>query len=125
MTKKLLKLAGIFVIFICLLFATAAILFRIYSPQYFIPYVIDQVHEETNGRYSLTINSDSVQVHLISMNLSLGYTEFKRDSSVEDYAGIPFLDQFDVSANFESFEIGAFQLIKFLFDERIIVQHIL
>lgn len=108
-----------------LLFLAAALLIRIYSPSYFIPYLTEQVYKDTNGRYTLSINSDSIKVHLISMSLDLGYTEFKRDSAVEEYAGIAFLDKFDVHATFQSFEIRAFQIFTFLFRKRIILQSIL
>jgi len=125
MIRKLLKFTGAFILFICLLVVAASILLRIYGPKYFIPYVINQVQEVTNGRYILSINSDSVKIHMISMSLDLGYTEFKRDSAVEDYSGVPLLDKFDVHATFESFRIDAFKLITFLISEKIMIHRIL
>lgn len=124
MTKKLLKLTGLLIALIFILMVTGALLFRIYSPQYFIPYVIEQVEEETNGRYTLAINSDSVRVRLLTMNLNLGYTEFKRDSSISHNSGIEFLDKFDVYVTFQSFDISAFHLINFILRNRINVDRV-
>jgi len=124
MTKKLLKLTGLLIAAMCILILIGGLFFRIYSPQYFIPYLIEQVEEETNGRYTLAINSDSVRVRILTMNLNLGYTEFKRDSSIRDNSGIEFLDKFDVYATFQSFDISAFHLINFILRNRIDVDHV-
>ena len=124
MTNKLLKLTGLLIAVLCVLILIGGLLIRIYSPQYFIPYVIEQVEEETNGRYTLAINGDSVKVSIFTMNLNLGYTEFKRDSSITDNSGIEFLDKFDVHATFQSFDISAFHLIKMILLRRIIVDRV-
>ena len=108
MTKRLLKLTGLLIAVIFILMVIGGLLFRIYSPQYFIPYLIGQVEEETNGRYTLAINGDSVKVSILTMNLNLGYTEFKRDSSITDNSGIDFLDKFDVHATFKFVQYQCF-----------------
>lgn len=125
MIRKLLTITGISITVILLLIFISGLLFRIYSPQYFIPYVIDQVQKETNGRYTLAINSDSVKVRLLTMNLDLGHTEFKRDSLVDENSGIDFLDKFDAHVQFESLHISALQVLKFVVNKRIRVEEII
>ena len=125
MTRKLLKLTGIFIAVIFIFLVVGDLLFRIYSPKYFIPYIIEQVQKETNGRYTLAISSDSVSVRLLSMNLNLGHTEFKRDSSVKTTSGIEFLDKFDVHAQFGSLKLSALHLVKFLFNNKIRVEEVI
>ncbi len=124
MGKILLKLGLALIILIGLLVITAVLLFSIYVPRYFLSYVQDEVQHSTNGRYTLTIDSHSIKIHLTSMSFNLGMTEFKRDSTVEDYSGDELLDKFDIYASFESFDIGAFQLVNFVRNKRINVREI-
>ncbi len=124
MPKRLLKLITIVISSIIVLIFAALLLIRIYSPDYFVPYLIEKVHEETKGRYTLSINSDSVKVHLISMSLNLGASELKRDTTVEDYSGIPLLDKFDVSVRLESIKINSFRLLSLLLNKKIIIDAI-
>jgi len=125
MTKRPLKILGFIIVFASLVFFISVLLLKIYGPQYLIPYVSDKVQEETKGRYTISINADSIKVHLISLSLNLGYTEFKRDSAVSQYSGIDFLDKFDVHATFQSFRINVFKLISFLIIDEIVVNRIL
>ena len=101
----MLKITGIFLLSAIALLVSILLLFKIFAPSYLIPYVIDQVDEETNGRYQLSVSADSLQIRFIDMSVSLGKTEFRRDSSVQTYSQIEFLDKFDVHAKFESFNI--------------------
>jgi len=125
MDKRLLKILGSIVALVSLAFLISVLLLKIYGPQYLIPYVIEKVQEETKGRYTININADSIKVHLLSLSLNLGYTEFRRDSAVSQNSGIDFLDKFDVHATFQSFRIDVFKLISFIISDRIVVNRIL
>lgn len=124
MLKRFLKIFSISLASVLLLIVLLLFLVRVYSPSYFIPYLIQQVENQTNGRYTLTINSDSVRVRFVSMTLNLGHTEFKRDSSVQVNSGIDFLDQFDVFASFNSLNINSLHFLKLAFSKHIIVDAI-
>lgn len=124
MVKKIIKIAGYTIASIILLIIVGLFLFRIFSPSYLIPYVIKKVEKETNGRYTLSVNSDSLQIRFLAMSVRLGQTEFKRDTSIEEYSEIPLLNQFDVHANFESFNIKALHLLRFAFFKKLDVDQI-
>jgi len=121
MNRKILKVFGILITVLLILLVVLGLALRIYGPKYLVPYVVKEVREATNGRYMLSVNADSVNVHLISLSLNLGFTEFKRDTTVDEYCGIPMLDKFDVTANFNTFSIQSLELWKFLLDKRIVV----
>lgn len=111
--NRYIKILGISVtsaLFIIVLFL---FLIKVYSPAYLIPYIVNKVENETNGRYMLSVSSDSLHIKFVTMSFSLGQTEFKRDTSVNEYSGIPFLDKFDVKATFQSFDITALNVIRF------------
>ena len=124
MLPRLLKITGIFLLSAIALLVSILLLFKIFAPSYLIPYVIDQVDEETNGRYQLSVSADSLQIRFIDMSVSLGNTEFKRDSSVQTYSQIEFLDKFDVHAKFESFNIKAFNLLTYLLTDQMVLDEI-
>ena len=85
MLNRFIKIGGIIVFSASILLVTGLILFKILGPSYLIPYVIDKVSHETNGRYSLNVSSDSLEVSFIDMSVRLGNTEFKRDTLVQAY----------------------------------------
>lgn len=122
--KRAFKITSIFIASVIVLATVALLLIKIYSPSYIIPYVIKKVEKETNGRYTLSINSDSLKIDFISMTARLGATKFQRDSTVMAYSNIPFLDKFDVDATFESFNIKALNLVRFLVSKRLVVDEI-
>ncbi len=121
---KILKITAIVLLALFGCIVILGLLARIYSPTYFIPYLIEKVEEETNGRYSLAINSDSVQVRIISMSLNLGPTEFRRDTSIQVNSGIGFLDKFDVYAGFQSLKINSLHILKFALFKQIEIDDI-
>lgn len=122
--KKIVKIFSIIAASFLLFLVLFLFLFRIFSPSYLVPYLIKQVEEETNGRYALSVNSDSLRIRFVSMTVRLGQTEFRRDSSVNDLSGIEFLDKFDVDASFESFDIHALNMLRYIFSEKFIVDQI-
>ena len=122
--KKLIKIFGIVSGVLALFFILLLLIIKIYSPGYLVPYAMEQVKDKTNGRYKLVVNSDSLQVHFISMSVNLGKTEFKRDTSVETYSDIPFLNQFDVDLSFESFKIQSLNLLRYAYSGRVSVDQI-
>jgi hypothetical protein len=124
MIKKIMRLAGILIAGITLLVIIGGVLFQLFSPKYFIPYVIKMAEQKTHGRYTLSINSDSVRVRLWNMNLNLGPTEFVRDSSVNVNSGIEFLDKFDVHARFEALNISAMHALQLFLSRKIVVERI-
>jgi hypothetical protein len=124
MIKKIMRLAGILIAGITLLVIIGGVLFQLFSPKYFIPYVIKIAEQKTHGRYTLSINSDSVRVRLWNMNLNLGPTEFVRDSSVNVNSGIEFLDKFDVHARFEALNISAMHALQLFLSRKIVVERI-
>lgn len=124
MIKKIMRLAGILIAGITMPIIIGGVLFQLFSPKYFIPYVIQKVEHKTNGRYNLSINSDSVKVRLWSMNLDLGPTEFIRDSLVSDNSDIEFLDKFDVHVRFEALKINAMHAFQLFLSKKIVVDQI-
>lgn len=122
--KRPIKIVGVFIASAFLFIVIALFLFRIFSPSYLIPYVIKKVEKETNGRYTLSVNSDSLQIRFISMTVRLGETEFKRNTSVNTYSNIKLLDQFDVGVRFESFNITALNVLRYVFSKKIVVDEI-
>lgn len=124
MDKKLLKILSIAIFSVSAILLISIILLKVYAPEYFVPYVTDKVSENTRGRYKLAINSDSVNLHLITMSLNMGYTELKRDSSIEVYSGIELLDKFDVYMTLGSFRISAFNLFRFLISKKIVIDEL-
>jgi hypothetical protein len=122
--KRLLKIIGIALASFILLVSISLFLFRIISPSYLIPYVIEKVEKETNGRYTLSVNSDSLKIRFISMNLHLGPTEFIRNTSVNTYAETPFLNQFDVHASFKSIHINALNMLSYVFSKKVLIEEI-
>ena len=124
MGKRLLKFGLALIIVIGLLAITAVLLFSIYAPRYFLSFVQEEVQQSTNGRYTLTIDSNYIKIHFTSMSFNLGMTEFKRDSAVEAYSGVELLDKFDIYASFQSLDIGMFELVNFVRNRRINVQKI-
>lgn len=124
MGKRLLQFGLALIIVIGLMAITAVLLFSIYAPRYFLSFVQEEVQQSTNGRYTLTIDSHYIKIHLTSMSFNLGVTEFKRDSTVEAYSGDELLDKFDIYASFQSFNIGAFELVNFVRTQKINVREI-
>lgn len=124
MGKRLLKFGLGLLIFFGLMAITAVLLFSIYAPRYFLSFVQEEIQQDTNGRYILEVDSHFIKIHLSSMSFNLGMTEFKRDSTVDAYSGVELLDKFDVYAAFESFDIGAFELINFVRNQKINVREI-
>jgi hypothetical protein len=124
MGKILLKFGLALIILMVIMVITAVLLFSIYAPRYFLSFVQEEVQQSTNGRYVLLVDSHHIKIHLSSMSFNLGMTEFKRDSTVEAYSGVELLDKFDIYASFESFNIGAFQLVNFVRNKRINVREI-
>lgn len=122
--NRFIKIGGIILFSASILLVTGLILFKILGPSYLIPYVIDKVSHETNGRYALIVSGDSLEVSFIDMSVRLGNTEFKRDTSVLAYSGIDFLDKFDIHAEFESFNIKTLNLVRYLITKKIVVDEI-
>jgi hypothetical protein len=124
MNNKLLKIFGITIVAVTAILLVFIILLKVYSPAYFVPYITERVSENTKGRYKLEINSDSVNLHLFTMSLNLGFTEFKRDSSVEVYSGIELLDKFDLHMTLGSFRISTFNVLRFLISKKIVIDEV-
>jgi hypothetical protein len=123
MKKRLIK-TSVILLGVVLLMVAVALMLSIFSPRYFVPYVVQKVDKQTKGRYTLQINSDSVNISLFSLSLHLGHCEFVRDTTVDAYSGIDLLDKFDIHASVESLEVGSMELMKYLFGRYIVVDHI-
>ncbi len=82
------------------------------GPKMLLGYLQERVAKETRGRYSLQM--DSLDFDLWSMNVHLGKLELKRDSSVNAYSGIPLLDKFDVEAHYTALDVNYFNLFRFV-----------
>ena len=124
MINNFIKFLGILIAAILLFLTILLFIVRMVSPSYLIPFVINKVEQETNGRYTLSVNSDSLKIRFISMTVRLGETEFMRNSLVNTYANLPILNQFDVYAKFESFNINAFNLLRYAFTNKLVVDEI-
>ena len=124
MIKRILKITGITIVSLLAFLTISLFLFRVFSPSYLIPYVIKKVEKETNGRYTLSVNSDSLKIRFISMSLRLGKTEFKRDTAIVAYSDISLLNQFDIHADFESFNINALHFLRYAFFNKLDVDQI-
>lgn len=121
---RLFKIVGLLISTILLLIIVALFLFRVFSPSYLIPYLIQQVDDETNGRYTLAVSSDSLKIRFINMTVHLGQIEFTRNSDVSAYSGIELFDKFDINARFKSFDIQALNLVRYAFSEKAVVEMI-
>lgn len=124
MKRRVLKFIGIFIASVLTLLVTGLLLFKFLGPSYLMPYVIKKVEKETNGRYTLSVHSDSLKIHFISMSFRLGQVEFLRNPKTDAYSNTQFLNQFDVHAKFESFNIKSINIINFVLSKKLVVDGI-
>jgi|GEM_PF-2832683 len=89
----------------------AIVLFQAYGVEMTRGYIINKVRGETIGRYELILND--LDFSVLGGTVHLRGIEFKRDTTVDTYVGISFLDKFDIDAKIGSLDVTSFKLFRF------------
>lgn len=124
MFKRILKIFSIGILILAAVFTLTIWLFRTYSPRYIAPYLVEKVRERTSGRYTLTMDSDSLKLNLLTMDFKVGHLTFMRDTSVTAYSGIDLLDKYDVFAELNGIHFKTMRLYDFLLNGQIRVEEL-